>query len=49
MPKLEGRHSDTMDVMEAESQAVMNNLTGHDSLNAFKNGRSAGNGAYARK
>jgi hypothetical protein len=35
--------------MEAESQAVLNNLTEHNFEDAFKNGRSAGNGAYTRK
>jgi hypothetical protein len=35
--------------MEAESQAVLNALTEHDFQDAFKNGRSAGDGAYARK
>jgi hypothetical protein len=35
--------------MAVESQAVLNTLTEHDFQDAFKNGRSAGNGAYARK
>jgi hypothetical protein len=35
--------------MEAESQAVLNTLTEHDFQDAFQNGRSAGNGAYALK
>jgi hypothetical protein len=35
--------------MEAESQAVLNSLTEHDFQDAFKNDRSAGNGAYALK
>jgi hypothetical protein len=35
--------------MEAESQAVLNNLAEHDFRDAFKNGRSTGNGAYRRK
>jgi hypothetical protein len=39
----------TTKVIEAESQAVLNTLTEHDFEDAFKNGRSAGNGAYARK
>jgi hypothetical protein len=47
--KLIGRHFDTVEVMEAESQAVLNTLTEHDLQDAFKNGRSAGNGAYTRK
>jgi hypothetical protein len=44
--KLNGRHFDTIEVMEAESQAVLNTLT-DDFQDAFKNGRRAGNGAYA--
>jgi hypothetical protein len=37
-------------VIEAELQAVLNILTEHNFQNAFKkNGRSSGNGAYARK
>jgi hypothetical protein len=47
--KLEGRNFNTTEVIEAESQAVLNTLTGNDFRDAFKNGRSAGNGAYARK
>jgi hypothetical protein len=43
--KLESRHFDRIGVIEAESQAVMNTLTEHDFQDAFKNGRSAGNGA----
>jgi hypothetical protein len=35
--------------VEAESQMVLNILTEHDYRDAFKNGRSAGNRAYARK
>jgi hypothetical protein len=38
-----------MEVMEAESQVVLNTLTEHDFQDAFKNGRSAENGAYKRK
>jgi hypothetical protein len=34
--KLKGRHSDTIDVIEAESQAVLNTLTEHDYQDAFK-------------
>jgi hypothetical protein len=37
----------TFEVIEAESQAVLNTLTGHDFQNAFKNGSSAGNGVRA--
>jgi hypothetical protein len=47
--KRKGCHFDTIKVMEAESQAVLNSLTEHDFQNAIKDGRSAGNGAYARK
>jgi hypothetical protein len=37
-------------VIKAESQAVLNTLTEHDFQDALlKNGRSAGNGAYAQK
>jgi hypothetical protein len=48
-PRLEARHFDTIEVVEAESQAVLNSLTEHDFQDAFKHGRSAGNGAYTRK
>jgi hypothetical protein len=37
------------EVIEAEAQAVLQTLTKHNFKNAFKNNRSAGNGAYARK
>jgi hypothetical protein len=47
--KLKGSHFDTTEVMEAESQAVLNILTELDFQNVFKNGRRAGNGAYTRK
>jgi hypothetical protein len=47
--KLKGRHFYAMEVIKAESQAVLNTLTDHDFQAAFKNGRSAGNGAYAQK
>jgi hypothetical protein len=33
---LKGRHFDTIEVMEAESQALLNVLTGHDFQDAFK-------------
>jgi hypothetical protein len=39
--KLKDRH--------AESQVVLNTLTEYDFQDAFKDGRSAGNGPYARK
>jgi hypothetical protein len=42
---LKGRHFDTTEVMETESQAVLNTLTEHDFQDAFKNDRSDGNGA----
>jgi hypothetical protein len=47
--KLKGRHFDTIEVNQTESQAVLNTLTEHDFQDAFKNGRSAGNGECARK
>jgi hypothetical protein len=47
--KLKGRHFDTIEVIEAESQTGLSILTEHDFQDAFKNGRSVGNGAYARK
>jgi hypothetical protein len=34
--KLKGRHFDTIKVIEAESQAVLNTLTKHDFQDAFK-------------
>jgi hypothetical protein len=34
--KLKGRHFDTNEVIEAESQAVLNTLTEHDFQDAFK-------------
>jgi 2'-5' RNA ligase len=46
---LKGRHFDTIELIEAESQAVLNTLTEHSLQIAFKNVRSAGNGAYALK
>jgi hypothetical protein len=47
--KLKVRHFDTIEVMEAEWQAVLNTLTYHDFQDAFKYGRSAMNGSYARE
>jgi hypothetical protein len=47
--KLRGRHFNTIEVIEAESQALPNTRREHDFQDAFKNGRSAGNGAYALK
>jgi hypothetical protein len=34
--KLKGRHFDTIEVIEAQSQAVLNTLTEHDFQDAFK-------------
>jgi hypothetical protein len=34
--KLKGCHFDTIEVIEAESQAVLNSLTEHDFQDAFK-------------
>jgi hypothetical protein len=45
--KLKGRHFDTIEVIEAESRAVLKTLTKHDFQEAFQNGRSSRNGAYA--
>jgi hypothetical protein len=45
--KLKGHHFDTMEVREAELQAVLKTLTEHNFQDIFKNGRGAGNGAYA--
>jgi hypothetical protein len=47
--KLKGRHIDKIEVIGADSQAVLNTLTEHDFQDAFENGRSVGNGAYSRK
>jgi hypothetical protein len=47
--KLKGRHFDTIEVIEADSQAVLNTLTKHDFGMHLNNGRSTGNSAYARK
>jgi hypothetical protein len=46
--KLKGRHFDTVEVIEVESQAVLNTLTKHYFHDAFKN-VNRWNGAYARK
>jgi hypothetical protein len=43
--KLKGRHFDTIEVIKAESQAVLNTFTEYDFQDAFKNGKSTGNGA----
>jgi hypothetical protein len=47
--KLKGRHFHTVEVIEAELQAVLNTHTENDFHDAFKIGRSAENGAYKRK
>jgi hypothetical protein len=47
--KLKGSHFDTIEVIKAESQAVLNTLTKYDFQDAFKNDRSNGNGAYQQK
>jgi hypothetical protein len=47
--QLKGCHFDTIEVIEAELQAVWNTLTEQDFLDAFKNGRSSGNGACPQK
>jgi hypothetical protein len=49
MIKLKGRHFDTIGVIEVDLQAVLNTLTEHDLRDAFKYGRSSGNGAYERR
>jgi hypothetical protein len=46
--KLKGRHFDTKEVIEAESQAMLNTIREHDFHDAIKIGRSALNGGYAR-
>jgi hypothetical protein len=45
--KVEGCHFDTTEVMEAESQVVLNTLTEHDFRMHLENDRSSGSGAYA--
>jgi hypothetical protein len=47
--KIRGHHFDAIEVIKAESQAVLNSLTEHDFQDAFKIDRSAGNGAYVQK
>jgi hypothetical protein len=47
--KLKRRHFDTIEVIEAESQAMLDTLTERDLQDAFKNGKNAGNREYARK
>jgi hypothetical protein len=45
--KLKGCHFDTIEVMEAESQTVLNTLTEHDFQDS--EGRSTENSAYVQK
>jgi hypothetical protein len=47
--KLKGRHFDTIEVIEAESQAVLNTLTEHDFQDALKMAEALERGAYAQK
>jgi hypothetical protein len=47
--KLKDHHFDISEVIEGESQAMLNTLTKHDFQDVFNNGRSSGNGAYSRK
>jgi hypothetical protein len=47
--ELEGRHFDTGEVMKVELQAVLNTLTEHNFQDAFKKGRSIGNGSYGQR
>jgi hypothetical protein len=47
--KLKGRHFDITDVMEAESQEVLNTLAEQDFQDAFKKRQHSGNDSYARK
>jgi hypothetical protein len=42
---LKGRHFDTIEVIEAESQAVLKTLTEHDFQDAFKNWQKCLSGA----
>jgi hypothetical protein len=46
--KLKGCHFNTIEVIEAELQAMLNTLTEHNFQDAFKNGRSSGNTVYVR-
>jgi hypothetical protein len=41
-----GHYFDKIEVIEAESQAVLNTLAKHDFQDAFKNQKSAGNSAH---
>jgi hypothetical protein len=46
---MKDRHFDTTEVIEAESQAVLNTLTENYFQDAIQNCRSVGNVAYVRK
>jgi hypothetical protein len=47
--KVRDQNLDTTEVVEAESQEMLNILTEHDFQDVFKNGRSVENGAYEQK
>jgi hypothetical protein len=47
--KLKGRHFYAIEVMEAESQAVLNTLTEHDFQDAFKKMTKAQRTVYTRR
>jgi hypothetical protein len=47
--KQKSRHFYTIEVIEADSQAMLKTLTGNNFQDAFKNGRSADNDAFERK
>jgi hypothetical protein len=47
--KLKGRHFDTIEVIDAESQAVLNILTEYEFRMFLKKFRTAGNCAYTCK
>jgi hypothetical protein len=47
--KLKGLQFDTIEVIEAEAQVVLNTLTEQDLQDAFKNGRSTEDFAYVQK
>jgi hypothetical protein len=42
---MKGRHFNTTELMEAESQMVLNTITEHDFQDAFKKCKKDGNGA----
>jgi hypothetical protein len=46
---MKDRHFNTIEVIEAESQAVLKTLREHDFQDAFKKRKKLGNGAYERK